>query len=111
MNGEFPTRTLLVELPFAGSVLAAPLIQIRHLDSAAAGAEDVVSKDELVLRFALLEGSFEPLVLGIAHGGGPAVPVPLTAFAAAFALAFRSPLRSPLRPPWPPAWPPGPESI
>ena len=75
VDRELPARALLFEGAFALLALAAPFVEIRLIDAAAAGAEDVVGEDELVLRLARLEDLLEPVVLGIADRDAPPVAV------------------------------------
>ena len=75
VDGQFPAGTLFLEGAFALLALAAPFVEIGFVDAAAAGAEDVVSEDELMLRLAGLERVLEPLVLGVADGDAPPVAV------------------------------------
>ena len=89
MDREFPARALLLEGAFALLALAAPFVEIRLVDTAAAGAEHVVGEDELMLRLAGLERVLEPLILGVADGDAPPVAV-LLVVAALLALAALS---------------------
>ena len=75
MDGQVPARTPLGEGSFTIFALTAPFVKIRLVNTAAAGTQDMVGKDEFVFCLAGFEGLLEPLVLGVAYGDVPPIAV------------------------------------
>ena len=84
MNRQFPTGSLLTELPLAPFIFSAPFVQIRAINTASPRSEHVMREDKFVFRLTLLQRLLQPPVLRVANGNSPPIAVLIPAVSARF---------------------------